>query len=182
MPLCCHSFSSLCSSCDSLGRLEREVWQWRAEQTNSSQIKLRPRRLRTGPPTSTRYESLPTEEGVMVRTGIILWKHTGVYCTVEIMPCVFHHPSIWWRVIFSESLTNRNHCTPCNMKIEVEQHCRWNLFSKEKTLITLCFLSDPVRLKCVDKVITITQFSFSAWSNRVWVVTVQSQSIIHIYI
>lgn len=52
-----------CSSCDSLGRLARAVWQWRTEQTNSSLIKLRPRRLRIGPPTSTRYESLLTEGG-----------------------------------------------------------------------------------------------------------------------
>lgn len=66
-------FPLLCSSCDSLGRLARAVSQWRAEQTNSSQIKLRPRRLRTGPPTSTRYESLPNKEGT-VATGNTLRK------------------------------------------------------------------------------------------------------------
>lgn len=53
----------LCSSCGSLGRLARAVSQWRAEQTDSSQIRLRPRRLKTGPPTSTRYEPPATEDG-----------------------------------------------------------------------------------------------------------------------
>lgn len=57
-----------CSSCDSLGRLARAVWQWRTEQTNSWQIKLRPRRLRIGPPTSTRYES-PLSGGGALQLG-----------------------------------------------------------------------------------------------------------------
>lgn len=132
-------FPLLCSSCDSLGRLARAVSQWRAVQTDSSQIKLRPRRLRTGPPTSTRYESLPTEEG-MVATGNTLGKQLWFAFAQYRLCLVTHHPSIWCRVTFSTNVTKSSHYTRCNMKLKSAQHCRWNLFSKEKTLMTASLL------------------------------------------
>lgn len=109
-------FSGLvCSSCDSLGRLARAVWKWRAEQTKSWQIKLRPRRLRAGPPTSSRYESLRDEEGVGYK-----WKISGkAHSSLMTMVFLADHRFVYLNILES------NHSLILCVKIIILGSCHF---------------------------------------------------------
>lgn len=78
------------------------------------------------------------------------WEHTGeahwfTFAQYRLCP-VTHHLSIWCRVTFSTNVTKSSRYTRCNMKLEAAQHCRWNLFSNERTLMTICFSSYAFKL------------------------------------
>lgn len=60
-----------------------------------------------------------------------------------------HHPSIWCRVTFSTNVTKNSHYTACNTKLKAAVQCRWNLFSKDTTLMSVCLSSPSLSFLCI---------------------------------